>query len=133
MPSTLNFGVFSDGLPEKKLQLVFTSSLTNPIKPLGRGVTTRFHRESGSNGGVVPKRTLQLTNTTLYSFFCPPDQTAFGQHASLHTSITILMSPSVFNYMSQTSQTVFTANAQKLSYRHACEQQPSSRLLFKAT
>jgi hypothetical protein len=32
-PSTLNFGVFSDGLPEKKLQLVGMSILINPIKP----------------------------------------------------------------------------------------------------
>jgi hypothetical protein len=33
MPSTLNFGVFSDGLPEKKLQLVCMSILIDPIKP----------------------------------------------------------------------------------------------------
>jgi hypothetical protein len=32
-PSTLNIGVFSDGLPEKKLQLVGMSILINPIKP----------------------------------------------------------------------------------------------------
>jgi hypothetical protein len=31
--STLNFGVFSDGLPEKKLQLVGMSILINSIKP----------------------------------------------------------------------------------------------------
>jgi hypothetical protein len=30
-PSTLNFEVFSDGLPEKKLQLVGMSILINPI------------------------------------------------------------------------------------------------------
>jgi hypothetical protein len=29
----LNFGVFSDGLPEKKLQLVGMNILINPIKP----------------------------------------------------------------------------------------------------
>jgi hypothetical protein len=33
MPSTLNFGIFSDGLPEKKLQLVGMSILINHIKP----------------------------------------------------------------------------------------------------
>jgi hypothetical protein len=32
-PSTLNFGVFSDGLPEKKWQLVGMSILMNPINP----------------------------------------------------------------------------------------------------
>jgi hypothetical protein len=32
-PSTLNFGVFSDGLPENKLQLIGMSILINPIKP----------------------------------------------------------------------------------------------------
>jgi hypothetical protein len=31
--STLNFGVFGDGLPEKKLQLVGMSILINHIKP----------------------------------------------------------------------------------------------------
>jgi hypothetical protein len=30
--STLNFGVFGDGLPERKLQLIGTSVLINPIK-----------------------------------------------------------------------------------------------------
>jgi hypothetical protein len=32
-PSTLNFGVFSDGLPEMKLQVIGMSILIIPIKP----------------------------------------------------------------------------------------------------
>jgi hypothetical protein len=32
-PSTLNFGVFSDELPEKKMQLIGMNILINPIKP----------------------------------------------------------------------------------------------------
>jgi hypothetical protein len=43
-PSQARFGVFSDGLPEKKLQLVGMSILINPTKPwagmsqLARGI-----------------------------------------------------------------------------------------------
>jgi hypothetical protein len=53
-PSKLNFGVFSDGLPEKKLQLIGMSILINSIKPwTGMSHTPPLRRSTSSS--INPK------------------------------------------------------------------------------
>jgi hypothetical protein len=59
-PSTLNIEVFSDGFPEKKLQLVGMSILINPIKPWAR----MSHKVGTSLHSLSSKLSLALSTYT---------------------------------------------------------------------